>query len=275
LEGAIGFAKFRQELETRAFGAQDLEIESLKRSPYFFQRTTLRVLTALARTAQGAQLENVLANANVVIPALWDGLRKPDRWLIGRAYAEVHSEGRTTATSGLRKALLQVKGFDYVPEDLRSRTFLAAASELQSTHFGMNNFYNEPAAIRKLESLGTTIPTPALAECITAILCVKLGNRWGVSWSAQPYADRLLARLTDSRWAYYANECLPGDEVILGKLIDEAIVERWISLAKEYSLHKIEVRDRDLKKLFRKASEIAEIVNAARGILQKLTSERK
>lgn len=244
LEGALEFIKFRKDLEERTFDEEDAEIASLLSSPYFFQRTTLRVLMAMAKTAQGAQLEHVLANTNVIVPVLWDGLRKPDRWLVGRAYAEVHSEGRSTAASGLRKTLLTVRGFDYVPEDLRSKTFLSAAAELQNVHFALNNFHNEPAAVRKLETLGTTIPTPALAQCMTAVLCVRLGNFWGASWAAQPTAERILSGLSRQRWGYYLNECLPGDEVILGKLMEEKCATRWNELVAEAKLSDIEVTDR-------------------------------
>jgi len=272
LEGAIEFARFREELEERSFTKEDEEIQSLLASPYFFKRTVIRVLMALAKTSHGAQLEHVLANAVFLVPLLWDALRKPDRWLVGRAYSEVHAEGKTTAAAGLRKLLLGVRGFDYVPEDLRSRTFLAVAAELQNVHFSLNNFYNEPVAIRKLDSLGTTIPIPALAQCMTAVLCVRLGNRYGVSWAAQGTARDMLMQQNRERWVYYLNECLPGDEVILGKLMIEPIAERWIELVKEADLSKLNAKDKDLGGLVReqKAGGSAKIVAAARTLYMRL-----
>jgi hypothetical protein len=273
LEGAIEFARFRSELEQRTFDKENPEILSLMSSPYFFQRTTLRVLMAIAKTAQGAQLEHALANANIIVPLLWNGLRKPDRWFVGRAYAEVHSEGRTTAAAGLRKALLKVRGFDYVPEDLRSKTFISVAGELQNTHFAFDNFHNEPLAIRKLESLGTTIPTPALAQCITAVLCVRLGNRWGLSFNAQPTAKAILAGLTEQRWSYYLNECLPGDEIILGKLMETPIASRWIDVVEELNLNDVEVKDRTVKELIakRKQERTPQVVSLATNLHNRLT----
>lgn len=274
LDGALEFARFRGELEQRTFEKEDPEIESLLSSPYFFQRTTLRVLMAIAKTAQGAQLEHALANANIIVPLLWNGLRKPDRWFIGRAYAEVHSEGRTTAAAGLRKSLLKVRGFDYVPEDLRSKSFLSAAAELQNAHFAFDNFHNEPLAIRKLESLGTTIPTPALAQCIAAVLCVRLGNRWGVSWAAQPTANAILSGLSEQRWSYYLDECLPGDEVILGKLMEGAIASRWSEMVEELNLKDVAVKERAVKDLITKRNkEMAlRVVAAATNLHNRLTS---
>ena len=275
LEGAVEFARFRAELEEKQFATQDVEVQNLLSSPYFFQRTVLRVLMALARTAQGAQLENVLSNINVIVPLLWNVLRKPDRWLVGRAYAEVHSEGRTTATAGLRKSLLSVRGFDYVPEDLRSRSFLAVADEVINVHFAQNNFYNEPSAIRKLDALGTTIPIPALARCMTAILCVKLGNPYGVSWFAEGTADELLERVTSQRWSYYLNECLPTDNVILDKLMEERIALRWIKLVQERQLSKLSSNDKNVRKIIGGSSKTIEynhVVSSANKLYRRLHS---
>src|SRR5205823_7709859 len=131
--------------------------ENLKAAPYFFQRTVLSVLLALMKTAEGAQLDHSVANINTALPLIWDQLRKPERWQTGKTYAEVHAQGRKTATAGLRKALMRVRGFDFVPENLRSNTFSRAAEKVLQAHEAFNNFHNEPARMRALASLGTAI----------------------------------------------------------------------------------------------------------------------
>jgi len=80
-----------------------------------------------ARKNVGATLEHTLANINVLVPAIWHNLRDSGRWQIGHCYAEAYSDGKTTVVGGLKSALLKVKGFDYVPENLRSDTFVKAA----------------------------------------------------------------------------------------------------------------------------------------------------
>ena len=274
VEGAIEFAQFRKDLEEKTFSTEDTEIQILLESPYFFQRTTLRVLLALAKTSEGAQLQHTLNNAIIIIPCLWPMLLKPDRWMVGRAYAEVHSEGRKTAAAGLRKALLKVQGFDYVPEDLRFRIFLRAASDLQNTHFSMNNFYNEPSAINNLASLGTIIPPPALSRCITAILCVRLGNNYGRSFAAQPKANELLSKLGNDRWRYYLGECLPADDVILEKLTFPNIIERWNQLVADYQLHSMNTKQKEVAKLLASSAEkkTGQVAIFAMGMLNRLTS---
>lgn len=53
---------------------------------------------------------------------------------------------------------MQVHGFDYVKENVRSRTYISVANKLQDAHYAPYNFYTELGIIDKLEGLGTTIP---------------------------------------------------------------------------------------------------------------------
>jgi len=173
----------------------------------------------------------------VIVPVLWSGLRDSERYSLGQAYAEAVSAGTAPVVLALKKALSIVQGFDFVPESLRSQTFAAAAANVISVHTTMNNFYNEPAAVQALSKLGTTIPWPAFPICMSAVLAVKLGNRYGVSTAATPIADQLLRRLTRNQWEYYLNECLPGDVLILQKLAwYPAPRQRWLDLMKEFQL---------------------------------------
>jgi hypothetical protein len=250
LEGAVEFARFRHDLEARPFKADDVEIEQLVASPYFFRRTTLRVLLTLVKVAAGAQLENALANFELVLPLLWNDLTKPDWWLVGRTYAELHAAGKRTAAVVVRRVLMSVHGFDYVPEDLRSRTFITAAKKLQEIHFSMNNFYNEPEPMRALASLGTSIPMPAFPACMTAVLCVRLGNRYGRCWGAQQDASEMLTRLNPERWRYFLDECLPADDTILAKLCESPeIVKNWFDVTATIDPVTVQLRRADMRKV--------------------------
>lgn len=163
IEAALDFKQFRDSLESRLFAEESSGIQALLRSPYFFWRASVRILVALVKSRKGAQLENSLANANVIVPLLWDGLAAQEKLQLGRAYSDVSSEGNKSAAAGLRKMLLKVRGFDFVPEDLRSKSFIKAANALIAAHEGMNNFYNEPGPARHLDAMGSTIPTPGIS----------------------------------------------------------------------------------------------------------------
>jgi hypothetical protein len=244
------FMSFRTDLETRTFKESDAELTTLQVAPYFFKKTTLSILLAAAKTKSGAQFEHSLGNIVIVVPSLWKTLRDAEKWAVGQSYAEAVNSGHAPTVVALKKALSAVHGFDFVPESLRSQTFAAAASNVIAVHTAMDNFYNEPSAISALAKLGTTIPWPAFPICMSAILAVELGNSYGVSNSAIPTADSLLDRLTANQWEYYLNECLPGDELILQKLVWYAKPRtRWLAISQKYELPAKNLKSAAIKKL--------------------------
>jgi len=258
IEAALDFQKFRNRFEQELFTKEDPEIEKLLASPYFFQRTSIRISLSLIKSATGAQLENALGNANLIIPLLWPKLKKPEKWQIGRSYAELFIDGKAKAASGLKKVLLKVKGFDYVPEDLRSTSYIKAAHAVLAAHEGMNNFYNEPAPMKILAEMGSVVPIPAFSICMSAMLSVKLGNSYNVSYNAQEYANSMLKGVSRDRWAYFLKECLQTDERILYKLLQTSPTSRWCELVIKYDLSEIAkegVTDKDTKQLVIEASE--------------------
>jgi hypothetical protein len=252
IEAALDFKAFRDGLERRLYDPDEYEVQTLLSSPYFFQRASVRILLALIKTTKSAQLENALANTNVIIPLLWDRLLGPERHQVGRAYAELASEGKATATAGLKKVLLKVRGFDYVPEDLRSTSFTRAANGILAAHDGINNFYNEPAPTKYLDDMGSVIPIPAFPLCMSAVLSVRLGNRYGVSWDAQKFANAILRRVSAERWTYFLNDCLKADDRILYKLLQDGPRARWVEVVQEFSLGVLatkDVTDRTVKQM--------------------------
>lgn len=215
---AIEFSNFRQRLLGESLKINDPQIEQVIGSPIFYLKTVLTILTSAIRSEQGAKLENSLSNLNLILPDIWDRIAENDRWNIGTTYRDVTAAGNTIASAGVKNALLKVKGFDYVPENLRSVTFQKAAKAVIETHFAFNNYYNEPAVVRRLSNLGSTIPSPALLDCFQAYLVVYLGNRYGISNSAAEIAVEKLSEISHDRWKYYFERGIQNDEVILNKL---------------------------------------------------------
>ncbi len=250
LGNAVRFAEFRHALTERTLRAEDDDVARVVDSSYFFIRTTLSVLLSLVKTTGGASQEHAIGNFSVLLPLLWDQLRRPERWMIGQAYADVNAKGDSAAATGLRKTLLKVHGFDFVPENLRSSTFTAAAARVLSAHFAFNNFANEVPPMRTLADLGTAIPHPAFAKCMEAVLAVWLGNAWGHSFSACSHAQNVLDSLRKDQWEYYLNECLRRDRTVLDKLADHGKpVERWVELVKKYHLDSYDVPEGKIRRL--------------------------
>ncbi len=278
IEVAKKFVDFRNDLEGKTLSKDDPHVEMLKSSPYFFNKLAISVLMNAAKKNTGANLEHTLANINVIVPAIWSNLRDTEKWQIGYAYAEAYADGKSTVVGGLKSALLKVKGFDFVPENLRSNTFVKAAKAILDAHDGFNNFYNEPTPVKNLSKLGTTIPTPALPACITALLCVVLGNRYGVSSSAKIEASEILNKISTDRWAYYLNNALPSDTRILNKIMSEDKPRaNWITLVENYKLHELDVKDKNVSSLLLASNkkDSKKVHNATVLLLKKYYGENK
>jgi hypothetical protein len=250
------FVQFRSALESKTYKSTDNEIATLAAAPYFFKRTTLSVLLSNIKTKVGVKFEHTLGNIVVIVPLMWKDLKDQEKWSVGQSYAEAVNSGQSAAINALKKTLMAVQGFDYVPESLRSQTFSAAASAVINAHTGMNNFYNERPAVQALAKLGSTIPWPAFPVCMSAILAVYLGNAYGVANDAQFENLTLLKRVSDNQWRYYFSECLPRDDLILQKLAwHERPIRRWITLVGEFGLAEIGSKSRRVVNLLKAAQD--------------------
>lgn len=256
VEVAKTFVEFRDALESVTLSPTDPRVDMLNSSPYFFYKLTISVLMNAAKKNNGANLEHSLANINLLIPLMWQSLKHAEKWRIGHTYAELFSEGKTAALSGIKSALLKVQGFDFVPENLRSDTFVKAANDVIRAHEGTNNFYNEPAPVRNLARLGSTIPTPAVPACFSALISVVLGNSWGHSWSAADSALSVLNKMSSDRWEYYFNHVLPSDTRVLNKLTDDKPITNWLSqIMPIVDIDKMNIKDTKIERLLDASSK--------------------
>lgn len=249
VEVAEDFKKFREKLAKETFSKESPEVKKLISSPYFFVKTAISIILALFKTTKGAQLEHTARNASVIVPEVWTKLKDPERWQIGQTYALEFNEGHKEAVKGLHSVLLAVSGFDYVPENLRSNTFIEAANAIITAHQGIDNFSNEVKPAKELANLGTSIPGPALASCITAVLCIKLGNTYGKSWAAESHADKIINNLSPERWLYYINERLPHDRLILSKLSSTKPQKEWVKLVSSIDIDTDKIKDKIARQL--------------------------
>jgi len=269
----LDFKQIRDRLTSVPIDLTDPQVQQLISSPTFYISTALRVILSAIKMFDDARLENTLANLNSILPFIWERVTEEDRFLVGRTYAQVSSIGKTTAIAGLKNALIKVKGFDYVPENLRSGTYNKIAQAVIDAHFSFSNYYAEPAPTRRLSQLGTSIPRSALPKCIQALLCVYLGNRYGFSFEAAPIAEAQLKSITQDRWQYYFDKVLHSDEIILYKLLDNNPRQRFYQLLDSMGLCSIIPQHPLVNKLFHAACtgrNDAAIEQAVLAMLQKM-----
>ncbi len=246
----IEYGDFRNSLKYELFEKNSAKMEMLSNSPYFYIKTTIRTLVNLLASTEGAEYETVSANFCSIIGCVWDSLSSDDRYFIGTTYSKYANQGKKTYILTYKRALERVHGFDYVPESLRSLSFIQEAKNIKQVHHSFNNFYNEPEAVRKLEQLGTQIPRPAIKECVSACMMVYMGNAYGHSNSAVNWVYRVLDKLDKNAWTYYVNECLPFDEPVLCKIKQgDSRTAHWCNLIEKYELNQLEIGDRKIKDL--------------------------
>ena len=246
----LDFKTLRDRLVSIPINLSDSQIDQLINSPTFYISTALRVILSAIKALEDAKLENTLANLNTILPSIWEKLTEEDRFLVGKAYAQISSIGKTTAIAGLKNALIKVKGFDYVPENLRSGTYNKIAQAILDAHFGFSNYYAEPAPVKRLSQLGTSIPRSAIPKCMQALLCVYLGNRYGFSFEAEPVAEEQLKSITLERWQYYFDKILISDDTILLKLLETNPRNRFFEMFSKINLCSITPQHPLVNKLF-------------------------
>lgn len=253
----FSFNNFRNRLKLELINSDDELVEILKVSPYFYKKTTMRTLLNLLDETNSAEWDTVFQNMLVLIPEIWGDLLSDDRYPLGFSYSEAVNSGEAAITKALKTVLLKVRGFDYVPEDLRSRSFIEVANRLLEVHYNFDNFYNEPSVARQLESLGTIIPGPAISPCVRAVLACKIGNRYGTSSGAQIYLDAILEKISPEKWKSYFDTSFKGDEDILYKLMEGNSMQHnnFTEIVRRYNLIDIDYKSTQITSLINAANE--------------------
>lgn len=261
----LEYNNFRDKLKLESIEQQQLEM--ILNSPYFYKKTTTRTLMNLLKETDGAEFSNVSSNILLIIPYIWDHLLSEEKYFIATNYAKYNNDGNNKYVTVLKNVLMKVQGFDYVPENLKSLTFIETAKKLISTHYGINNFYNEPKVVKELSSLGTIIPKPALEIVINATLLIKMGNCYGISWSAQEYADKILDSIRLEQWRYYLESQLSSSEYVLSKIsCNDDRTNRWMNIVEKYNLNTLDVTNPLIQSLLdksidKKSKEISSIAH--------------
>lgn len=253
MQVALEFTQLRDKLLKEDIKEDDIEISQLKLSSLFFLRTVCTVLSSAIKTKQGAVLEHSVNNFKLIIPLIWNKLTDDDKWKIGFLYRDVVSDGNTKAANGVKIALLKNGGFDFVPENLRSQTFIKAAHNLIDKHFEYDNYYKEPRAIKELANLGTVIPEPALMQCMKAYILVYIGNFYGRSISAVDMAEKQLTLISTEQWIQFFDRMLPYDQDLLGALYSTSLkpIRNFYELLRTLGMNKLTMETSSGKQLYR------------------------
>lgn len=251
----LSFSKFKNQLLNEQLTEGCEMYNQIINCSLFYLRTVCNLLITAIKDKSMAQTECAINNLLLIIAPIWDKLPEEDHFNLGKAYRDVVTDGKEIAAKGLRKVLMKVKGFNYVPESLRSDTFIDAANQLITVHYNFDNFYNEPSAIRALASLGTVIPTPALDICIRAYLLVYMGNYYGVSTDAIGTAREELLKINEDQWQEYLRKSLQHDSKILSNFEKQRQLSNFAEILRAKNLFDIIDVPRDVQQLLKAIKE--------------------
>lgn len=247
----LEFNSFTKQLLNNTIESDSDFYDKICHSSVFYLRTVCHILINSISNDTGATFEHACSNLNTILPSIWDKLPEDSKWEIGNAYNESVSNGKVHSSKYLKAALSspRVKGFDYVPETLRSNTFIMAAKNVLNAHYGFNNFYNEPPAVNKLASLGTIIPKNAFRICMTAYICVSMGNAYNISIDAERIASNELKKVDNSRFIAYIDKMLCTDEDVLNHINTENQISRLGNLLLLKGIDSDSISNPDIKSL--------------------------
>lgn len=251
MEIAVDFSNFRSRLFDENIPVTDPQLIQLVNSSLFIVRTVTTILASSIRSKDGAVQEHSLNNFKIILPLIWNKISSDDKWKIGALYRDVVSDGDKKSAVIVKSALSLVGGFDYVPENIRSNTFIEIAQKLIDVHYEYDNYYKEPRVIKELASLGTIFPKPAMARCIKALLLVYMGNGYGRSVAAVPIAEAQLDRVSYDDWVDFLENVLPFDEQLIGALCSWGRQrEYFMEIIRRNSLQDIELENKKSNKLY-------------------------
>lgn len=250
---AIEFSTLRDMLLNDDIKKQNVQIEKLRTTSLFFIRTVCTVLSSAIKTKQGATLDHCIHNFKIIIPLVWNRLTDDDKWKIGFLYRDVVSDGNSKAAGGVKFVLSQYGGFDYVPENIRSKSFIKAAQDLIDVHYEYDNFIREPKYTKELSSMGKVIPKPALGICMSAYILVYVGNNYGHSFEAESVAYEKLLSIAEEEWIWYFDKCLPYAPEVIGQLRSPSgrPMDRFLELLRNLGMNKLSMETADGRAIYR------------------------
>lgn len=110
---------------------------------------------------------------------------------------------------------------ELIPKDQRIGILLMAIKDLENSHHGMDNFYNEkPFALRLSEMGHRSIPKPVIYRYVYVVALGYVGNSYGTATSAEPYYEKMIKNfsLKDVEVLFEIIEDKQGDNYLFHRI---------------------------------------------------------
>ena len=138
----------------------------------------------------------VADNVRRLWPELWLYVGDDTRHEFGVRYGRFAAEADSDKTTAARELIDLVDGTGYLPEPIRAAEIDTAIDALRVAHNGFNNFYNEPGPLVPWRPWPGAEDTSrgVVPKYVRVVVKAFLGNGYGVSGSALPYYEQMIAR---------------------------------------------------------------------------------
>lgn len=164
-----------------------------------FLWTVFGLFTTTKTTAETKQ------NIEGIIPHIWNCATEDRKYEIGAKFGVFRKNGETLRKDATNDFLTIVNGLNYKDEDSLAGEIIEKLENLNRSHFGNNNFYNEYPHILALD---VSLPPSGLIPRAARLIWVKvislcfigngLGYREGVDESALPYYTKHINNFTEN-----------------------------------------------------------------------------
>lgn len=160
---------------------------------------------SLLRTIFGMYADEKLSvsvrnNIDLFAKAVWTQSDESAKNDIGLKYAIFSANGEIKRKELAKQFLDIVDGLGYLTEDIRAIEMKDRLEALLTAHVNYQNFYTEEPHARILHKYGSEtglIPKAIQSYYVKVLLICKLGNKYGVSRTAEPCYDTMINRFQD------------------------------------------------------------------------------
>ncbi len=151
---------------------------------------------------------DVRNNIRLIVDAVWRASSDEARHEIGIKEASFRANGEVSRATLGREFLEVANGVSYLPLDVLAVEINAALDALMTTHDAFYNFHNEPPAaqaVLRLVPANGEVPASVLAKYVKVVTLCRIGNRYGVAWSAESVYDSLIAGWRDKHVSIFVS----------------------------------------------------------------------
>ena len=193
-------------------------------------------------------------NIRLVAGSVWVAASEEKRYEAGLKQANLSANGDTTRATLTREFIEIVGGLEYLTDSTRSLELATTLDNLMTAHCGWDNFHTESAPAKLLARIvpeNGIVPVDVLPKYVKTLAMCRIGNGYGVSWTARPYYDELFRRFSDDHVRTFVNllhdsevnsrlqsgNCAANFQLIAATLNDRAIrprVKALLSFIQEY-----------------------------------------